>query len=152
MKRPFLHILILFSLFCYSQENKGEKCTNGIEKARLDFEKGKAFFDYSRIDIEFTSDGDFENFYQVYMFSKYSLVRDDYVDYKSTKEQCYYAKMDSLIREKYGKDIYLKSRRKAKEIFDYSDRSKKAEILNSSKFYVYFESSAKLIGNDMDII
>jgi len=152
MRKLIFFGIILLSSNCLSQENTSSECRDGIQEAHLDFKNGKAYFDYSRIDIEFNSEGDFENFYQIFMFSKYSIERDFYLNHKSEKEQCYYAKMDTLIRKKYGNDIFLKSRRKAKEIFDLGERSKKAEILDSTKFYIQSESPAKFIGNDMDII
>ncbi|MEM6687286.1 MAG: hypothetical protein AAF617_16010, partial [Bacteroidota bacterium] len=149
MKQFIFSAIIIFSIHGTAQKKVSEKCVEGITKAKQDFTNGKAYFDHSRIEVEFNTNGHYESFYQVYMFSKYGIERDEYIHFESDEEQCYYAKMDTLIRKKYGKDIYLRSRRKAKEIFDSGELEKKSEILNLEKFYLLHESPPKFIGNDM---
>ena len=148
--KPLLFVaMFLLGITINAQNQLSEKCKEGMVKAQTDFEKGELYFDYNLIEIEFNTKNDFESFYQVYLFSKYGIRWGEYIDYHSETDQCYYRKMDSLLREKFGEDIFIKSRRAAKKIHDIGDRKVKSSILDLTKFYIYLESPPKFIGNDM---
>ena len=143
--------LILFSIKCFSQveNNTTQECTINELKAINDFEKGKFVGNFDLIEVEFNSlDGKFEYFFEIYVYVKYSIYLDlQTIELEPKKYQCYIHKMDNLIREKFGKDIYKKSRKEAKDLY-LKSRKEKSKIIDLKKFYVRTESQPKFIGND----
>ena len=148
MKYIIISIILLINFQSISQTEKSMKCLESISKATIDFQNNNRIGNYNFMEIEFSSDGDFEKFYQVYMYSKYSIFME--IDF-STYDECYSSKMDSLIRSNYGSDIYKKTRKNAFDFFKNSTRKKQSEILDLSKYYLITESEPKFIGNDYQL-
>jgi hypothetical protein len=65
--------------------------------------------------------------------------------------ECYTKKMDSLVRSKYGADIYKKTRKKALALYENSTREERSKVLDVSKIYIKTESQPKFIGNDYTV-
>jgi hypothetical protein len=148
MKSKSLIIFLLISVQLFSQNEQTQKCINSEKLAITDFEKNKLIGHYSHIEIEFNTDTEFEMFYQFYVFSKYSiLIEFDYQTY----DECYIDKMNSLIREKFGNDIYSKTRINTLNMHKNFSRDQKSKTLDLSKYYPIVESKAKYAGNDYQL-
>ncbi|NQY31208.1 MAG: hypothetical protein HRT69_17290 [Flavobacteriaceae bacterium] len=150
-KKYILITLIILSFKCFSQsETKStQECTINELKATNDFEKGKFVGNFDLIEVEFSSiDDEFEYFFEIYLYVKHSIYLDnETIELQPKKYQCYIYKMDNLIREKFGKDIYNISRKEAKDLY-LKSREEKSKIIDLKKYYFQTESQPKFIGND----
>jgi len=145
MKYLFFVLAILISSPAISQTETTKDCAKETAEAIADFNNGELMGYYDYIRLEFSTDNKFEFFYQTYMYAKYSIYMENHSEGYG---RCYPKKMDSLVRLKYGKNLYQKSRREALNIFKNSTREVQSKILDVSKYYPQTESPAKFIGND----
>lgn len=128
------YILILFfTSFCYcqSEQDKIDKaaadrasgsgdnrtCQQGLQEAENDFSKG-IYNSYSYgFAVERKGDNGFNSFYKEYLREKYLINIQNKGCVSSEYSKCYSTAMKKLIFEKFGSDIYSKSRNEAIELF-----------------------------------
>ncbi|MRX67035.1 hypothetical protein SAMN06265349_102969 [Flavobacterium resistens] len=127
MKQILTFIFFLSCLVGLSQESqKGDDnlfwyeatCENGTEKAQTDFNNGKYNIFITGLTFSFKSEEEFYKFYDNYMLEKYSIkfVKKGCVITGSIK--CYKETMEKLVLEKFGVDVFEKSRKEAKKEFE----------------------------------
>ena len=115
-------------LFGFSQENQtvsdsifwGETtCKKGVEIAKKDFKNGEynAYSHGLTVTITSKSEIGFDDFYKDYMQKKYSINLEHRGCVVTDYSDCYSDTMKKLIFEKFGDDIFERSRREAKKIF-----------------------------------
>jgi len=152
MKNILPLFIILFCLKSFSQTDKINDCDKGKAKALKDFNNGKLLC-RSNNHFEFNSvDGKFEHFFETYIYSKHSIFVEDGTYLTSKKEICYTQKMDSLIFEKFGENIYKISRKEAKDIYVNTPYAERSKIIDLNKtYFTTNHSSPKFIGNDQDL-
>jgi len=105
--------------------------------------------------IEFSSiDSEFEDFVYIYIYSKYSVLMEESFGQNPSKNlTCYSNVMNSLICNKYGKDIIKRSRKEAKEIYLKKSETEKAKVIDLNNIYsLKLQSQPKFIGNDRVLI
>ncbi len=114
------------SLVVYSQNNSIENdsislgtCKKGIEDAKSDFEKN-IYNSYSLgLTVEIYKKGEegFSEFYKKYMLENYSIKIENKGCVITPYKECYSETANRLIVEKFGRDIYVRTRKEAKKIF-----------------------------------
>ena len=118
------HFLTLIFLITFSYANSQEKklvwtsktCENGIEKAKDDFEK-ENYFCYS-YGLVIETDPEFSRFYDEYIFSKDRIVSKNAGCVVTNYSKCYSETMEKLVFEKFGSDIFEKTLKEAKELYN----------------------------------
>ncbi|MGH1388511.1 hypothetical protein [Kordia sp.] len=144
MKHLLFALTILLSLQAISQTDSEKECAENEAEANVDFNNGEFTGYHEYIEPEFSTKWEFEFFYQAYMYSKYSI----FMETSRDADGCYERKMDSLVRSKFGAEIYKETRKKALKIFENSTRQERSKVLDLSKYYISTESAPKFIGND----
>ncbi|PTX63619.1 hypothetical protein C8N46_101220 [Kordia periserrulae] len=90
-------------------------CESGKKQAALDFKNGEYnCFSYGLMRKE---DFDFERFYSAYLHKKYKIVNRNMGCVVTDYDMCYSDIMTKLVKEKFGKDIFKKSREEAKKVY-----------------------------------
>ncbi|KAB8155973.1 hypothetical protein EZY14_001805 [Kordia sp. TARA_039_SRF] len=90
-------------------------CESGKKQAELDFENGEYnCFSYGLMRKE---DYDFERFYSAYLHKNYKINNTNMGCVVTDYDMCYSDTMTKLVKEKFGKDIFKKSREEAKKIY-----------------------------------
>ncbi|WP_269237041.1 hypothetical protein [Flavobacterium flavigenum] len=129
MKLILIITLSFISIIGNSQENQNHvqndsiylgNCKGGEDNARADFEKG-IYNSYSyglQIKITKKSEIGFDEFYEDYLKRKYSINIEHRGCVVTDYSTCYSNLMDRLILEKFGSDIFKKTRLEAKKIFN----------------------------------
>lgn len=123
-------IMISLSNFAYSQQQKFitekdsirfKNCEEGITEANSDFQRGL----YSNISygLIIQTDAEFDEFLANYRKEKYGIDSKMGGCVITPYTKCYSERMDELILEKFGKDIFEKSQKEAKKL--YSKQKKK---------------------------
>jgi len=127
MKQILILIFFLSCLIVYSQENEKADdnlfwyeatCESGTEKAQTDYKNGNYNIFITGFTISFDSEKEFYKFYDNYMLEKYNIkfVKKGCVVTRAIK--CYKETMQKLVLEKYGSDVFEKSRKEAKMEFE----------------------------------
>ncbi len=122
---------MLIGIASYSQnqsdtQNSGESkekviiteltCEFGFEKAISDFENGDFYcFDFGNI---YTHEKRWNSFFKNYIEEEYGIILKSRGCVILPSDQCYDKKMNELIFEKYGNDIFQRARKKAKELYN----------------------------------
>ena len=120
-------ILVLTYCVSYGQNEKTSNlvqtdsiffgnCETGIEKAIIDFKDHKySCYSYGLV---IYLNPDFSEFYQNYMKKKYNINLANKGCLITDYSDCYSQTMDKLVYGKFGEDIFERTRKKAREIFD----------------------------------
>ena len=147
MKKAIVILSLILSSTCFSQSEEYESCAEAKALAQKDF--NNELYYCKNIDyVDFVSiDNDFESFFANLIYSKYSIIIDHFSSKISNEDYCYSNTMDSLIYDKFGKNVYKTVRNEAKDIYHYTE-SEKSKLLDLSKTYSDVESFPKFIGND----
>ena len=147
MKKTITILFIIISSFCFSQSKEYESCIGAKALAQQDFNNDLYYcknIDY----VDFISvDDSFESFFANLIYSKYSIIIDHFSSKISEEDYCYSNTMDSLIYNKFGKNIYKTVRYEAKDKYHFSE-SEKSKLLDLSKTYSDIDSYPKFVGND----
>lgn len=122
MKKTFA--TLLFLVLCgiaYSQEKKlvwivGKTCENGIEKAKEDFSQKYYFSDSFGLIAD--TDSAFSEFYKKHLNTKYGIISQNGGCVITEYKKCYSEQMEKLIFEKFGSDIFEKSLKEAKGLYN----------------------------------
>jgi hypothetical protein len=90
-------------------------CEGGKQQAELDFKFGKYnCFSYGLV---VQQDVEFENFYTAYLHKKYKIIRQNMGCVVTDYDMCYSETMITLVKEKFGEDIFKKAREEAKKLY-----------------------------------
>ena len=125
MKKLFC-LLLTFTLgFIYSQEkNKPEKdsivwvkmtCEKGTDEAKVDAEKG--IYKCLSYGLVFDKNPKLNKFVKEYREKKYGIVVGNGGCVTSDYSECYSKTMKKIILEKFGADVFEKSRKEAEELY-----------------------------------
>ena len=125
MKKLFC-VLLTFTLgFIYSQEkNKTDKdsivwvkmtCEKGTDQAIVDAEKG--IYKCLSYGLIFDKNPKLNKFVKEYREKKYGIVIGNGGCVTSDYSECYSKTMKKIILEKFGADIFEKSRKEAEELY-----------------------------------
>lgn len=122
---------ILVSNFAYSQQQKFIKekdsirfknCEEGIIEANTDFQNEL----YSSISygLIIQNDSEFNEFVANYRKEKYGIITKMGGCVITPYTKCYSEKMHELILEKFGKDIFERSRKEANKLYSKQNKKK----------------------------
>ncbi|MGJ8667533.1 MAG: leucine-rich repeat domain-containing protein [Patiriisocius sp.] len=125
--RTLLTILLLsFSSIIFAQTKNSIKndsivftkwnCEKGIEDAKNDFKNGK--YNCYSYGLIVQKDAHFENFLQDYRKNEYGIISKNAGCVISEHSECYSKVMTELVYEKFGSDIFEKSRQEAKKLYE----------------------------------
>ncbi len=125
MKKLFC-LLLTFTLgFIYSQEkNKTEKdsivwvkmtCEKGTNEAKVDAEKG--IYKCLSYGLIFDKNPKLNKFVKEYREKKYGILVGNGGCVTSDYSECYSKTMKKIILEKFGADIFERSRKEAEELY-----------------------------------
>lgn len=125
MKKLFCALLTFTLGFIYSQEkNKIEKdsivwvkmtCEKGTDQAKVDAEKG--IYKCLSYGLIFDKNPKLNKFVKEYREKKYGIVIGNGGCVTSDYLECYSKTMKKIILEKFGADIFEKSRKEAEELY-----------------------------------
>jgi len=111
--------------FIYSQEkNKPEKdsivwvkmtCEKGTDEAKVDAEKG--IYKCLSYGLVFDKNPKLNKFVKEYREKKYGIVVGNGGCVTSDYSECYSKTMKKIILEKFGADVFEKSRKEAEELY-----------------------------------
>ncbi|MFN3967930.1 hypothetical protein [Flavobacterium sp.] len=117
-----ISITLFFVLLCeisFSQEKKlvwtERTCESGIEKAIKHSKQGYYFSESFGLAKE--TDLVFISFYKEYLETKYNIISINGGCIMDDNRECYSDKMDKLIIEKFGADIFKKSLKEAEKLY-----------------------------------
>lgn len=128
--KKIIYILFLLSIsFVFSQNenfNKSDSivwrkvtCENGTEQAKNDFKNGiYNCFSYGLI---FESNPELSFYIRDYIKNKYGIHTKNVSCVITEFSQCYSKTMNDLILNKFGKDIFEKSKKEAEDLY-YKDK------------------------------
>jgi len=126
LKNILALLIIIYFGNIYSQENNFNKkdsitytiqtCDQGTIQAKEDF--NKEVYNCFSYGLVYQIHPDFSNFYQSYMKSNYNIVFKNMGCVSSNYSECYSQVMKELIFEKFGGDIFEKSRKEARKLYD----------------------------------
>ncbi len=125
MKSSFCVLLLLFFSLVFSQNENSKKndsivwrkltCERGVEQAKIDFDKGLYnCFSYGFI---FETNYELSSYIQKYRKTKYGIDTRNAGCVITEYSDCYSRTMIDLVINKFGKDIFEKSRKEAEELF-----------------------------------
>tara|TARA_R110002049_G_C8754343_1_gene528244 strand:- start:73 stop:489 length:417 start_codon:yes stop_codon:yes gene_type:complete len=129
MNKILTLVLLLTFGFSYSQSEKEKSgikndsiffgnCQSGTERAIKDA-KNKIYKSYSYGLIVRTKDEwEFSKFYEKYMKSKYGILIKDGGCVVTSESKCYTKKMKELILAEFGTEIFERTRKEAKKLYN----------------------------------
>ncbi|MCL9770023.1 hypothetical protein NAT47_06310 [Flavobacterium sp. HXWNR69] len=126
MKNLLIIIFTLISFLSYAQESSIQNdsislgtCREGIENAESDFKKNIYNLYSYGLSVEIIKKGeeDFNEFYRDYMFKNYSINIENRGCVILPKSKCYAETAKKLIFQKFGEDIFERTRKEAKKAF-----------------------------------
>lgn len=125
-------------------------CEKGIEDAKNDFKNGKYnCFSYGLIAQK---DSDFDDYLQDYRKNKYGIIAKNAGCVISEHSECYSKVMTELVYEKFGSDIFEKSRKEAKKLYETDSLSLKGiKEIPQSVFKRTELKYLSVFGQDCDI-
>ena len=120
----YISFLLLFG-FSFSQNENPKKsdsivwrkvtCESGTEQAKIDFKNGiYNCFSYGLI---FERNPELSSYIRNYTKTKYGIDTKNAGCVITEYSQCYSKTMDDLVLEKFGNDIFEKSRKEAEELY-----------------------------------
>ncbi|MBE8726461.1 hypothetical protein [Flavobacterium hungaricum] len=125
MKTFFCFVLTCTFGFIYSQEkNKTEKdsivwvkqsCEKGIEDAKIDAQKG--IYKCLSYGLVFDKNPELNKFVKEYREKKYGIIVGNGGCVITNYSECYSKTIKEIILEKFGTNIFDKSRKEAEELF-----------------------------------
>ncbi|WP_146171807.1 hypothetical protein [Flavobacterium magnum] len=125
MKSLFiLMLLISFGEAQCQQKSKGVKdsliwvkltCEKGIEDAKKDFKKG--IYKCSSYGLVADSNPALTNYINEYRLKKYGIITDNGGCVTNDYKECYLNLMIKLVEEKFGSDIFIKSKKEAEKLY-----------------------------------
>jgi len=127
MKQLFFIVFLLNYFTVFSQESEKEidnlfwyeaTCENGSEKAQIDFKNDNYNIYLTGLRFSDNSEEEFDKFYDNYMLGKYNIKFVEKGCVVTGSMKCYKETMGKLIYEKFGADIFERSRKEAKEKFE----------------------------------
>lgn len=125
LKKFIISIFILFTVFTYAQPTDGNKeivrigtCEDGNKQAIKDFKAGTYEVISFGMAIKIPEKLDFDNFYNTYMKSKYGITFRNGGCVIQPETECYANTMKELILEKFGDDIFEKSKAEAQKLYE----------------------------------
>ncbi|NNT72145.1 hypothetical protein HKT18_07965 [Flavobacterium sp. IMCC34852] len=86
-----------------------------MEKAAKDFSQGYYYCESFGLKAEF--DTEFTKFYDNYIKTKYGIIYGNGGCIVDDFRKCYSEKMENLIVEKFGKDIFERALKEAKDLY-----------------------------------
>ncbi len=90
-------------------------CETGTEDAIKDFRNGK--YNCYSYGLIIQMEPDFNNFLEEYRKNKYGIISKNAGCVRTEHSKCYSKVMKELVYEKFGSDIFEKSRKEAKELY-----------------------------------
>ncbi|MFK7746861.1 MAG: hypothetical protein AB8B65_00585 [Kordia sp.] len=122
-------IVLLFVLGIgntFAQEKKTDKegitwirmdlsCESGTKDAKADFKKGM-YTSYS-YGLVVETNPKFARFYENYMKTNYKITSKNMGCVVSERSECYSKTMKALVKDKFGKDIFTRALKEAKELY-----------------------------------
>ena len=103
-----------------SQEKKlvwtHQTCEKGTEKAKTDFSNGN--YNCYSYGLVIQSNPDFSAYYDNYLKTKYGINIENKGCVITDFSRCYSETMEKLVYEKFGSDIFEKSLKEAKKIYN----------------------------------
>ena len=91
-------------------------CEKGIKDAKNDFKNGKYnCYSYGLVAL---NDPDFNDYLQEYRKNKYGIISKNAGCVRTEHSDCYSKVMTELVYEKFGSDIFEKSRKEAEELYN----------------------------------
>ncbi len=150
-KIPIIIFILSFSI-SFSQFYEYENCGEAKKSAKKDFKNGNSSFRIYGLLDDTETDFEFENFYNVLLYSKYSIKVEYMGCLTSENAICYVKKMNSLIKKKYGENFFKKTRIELENIYNETSEKEKSKLLDLSKVYDFeLDSYPKFIGNDKEL-
>lgn len=126
MKNILILIFFIVSSFIHAQKKvivydsiSLGTCKDGIEKANTDFKKN-IYNSYSfglTAEITKKDEEGFNDFYRKYLMEKYSINIENRGCVVTPFFKCYSETADKLILQKFGKNIFKRTRKEAKKVF-----------------------------------
>lgn len=120
----YISFLLIFGLSFSQNENPKKSdsivwrkvtCESGTEQAKLDFNNGiYNCFSYGLI---FERNPELSSYIRNYTKNKYGIDTKNEGCVITEYSQCYSKSMDDLVLEKFGNDIFEKSRKEAEELY-----------------------------------
>jgi hypothetical protein len=120
----YISFLLIFGLSFSQNENPKKSdsivwrkvtCESGTEQAKLDFNNGiYNCFSYGLI---FERNPELSSYIRNYTKNKYGIDTKNAGCVITEYSQCYSKTMDDLVLEKFGNDIFEKSRKEAEELY-----------------------------------
>jgi hypothetical protein len=125
-------------------------CEKGVEDARDDFKNGKYnCYSYGLIISKYS---DFENYLQNYRKTKYGIISKNAGCVISEHSECYSKVMTELVYEKFGSDIFDKSRKDARKLYETDSLNLKGiKEIPQSVFKLTELKYLSVFGQDCDI-
>lgn len=125
MKTFFILTLILSFAKMQSQEKKGTvkdslvwvklTCEKGTEDAKSDFAKG--IYKCSSYGLIFDNNSELTTFIDEYRNAKYGIITQNGGCVTNDYKVCYSELMITLVKEKFGADIFVKSKNEAEKLY-----------------------------------
>jgi len=120
--------ILLCTIPALSQKKEGDSliwvertCDKGLKSAKMDFANGiYNSFSYGLL-VTIEPKGSkvgFDDFYKKYMMEKYSINIEHQGCAVNNESICYSNEMKKLITQKFGKNIFKRSRKKAIKLFN----------------------------------
>lgn len=91
-------------------------CEKGTKDAKNDFKKGE--YNYYSYGLIIQTDFEFDNFLEQYLKNKYGINTKNAGCVITGHSKCYSEVMRELIYQKFGSDIFEKSRKEAQELYN----------------------------------
>ena len=120
----YLSFLLIFGLSFSQNENPKQSdsivwrkvtCKSGTEQAKIDFDKG--IYNCYSYGLIFEKNPELSAYIRNYTKNKYGIDTKNVGCVITEYSQCYSKTMNDLVLDKFGKDIFEKSRREAEELF-----------------------------------
>lgn len=125
LKKLISPLFILLLTFTYAQSTDDDKevihisnCDDGNKQALKDFKAGTYEVITFGMAIKNSKTLDFDNFYSSYMKSKYGITFRNGGCVIRPDSECYANTMKKLILEKFGIDIFEKSKAEAQRLYE----------------------------------
>jgi len=128
-----------------------ESCTEALEQAERDFDKGKVWSLEGTLDyLEKDYSEEFVQLYKTYFYAKYNIEFFLTVEacMATTQQYCYARRIDSILMNTYGKNFFETEKLKIEKLYKESQSKEFSEIIDLDKAYFYLDSNPKFIGND----
>ena len=155
MKQLLLILSIFLSLTINAQEATLVKttftCENGTDKAIEDFNNG-IYKVYSFGLLANIEDYGFNDYYEDYVFKKYGVLFSHRGCVVMSNDECYSNKMEELLYQKYGKDMFDIARKEAGLAFKQTLKFEKIkEKMDANDVFYFVHQPAKFKNGNSDL-